>query len=519
MSVPTTRPSTPKLPPTATGATPGSATGTTDDRSGAVGEATSGRRFAARLQDVLGGASDAALVAAATPPPVAAAGVRPSGAPRSTDPGAFPRGPLRSLPVTVPATMTPAGLATGPGAAADGAEVASDGGQPVDTVAAASTDTVAGIAPGTVGDLAGALPGIVVVPGTRGATPPVGSTSRGETVPQADAAPAGAPVPSLAPGSSPGRLTGGAAVDPTPAGVAYPGTTPPIARSTPGGDTAGRVTTGGDRPPVASTDPAPAGAAPVLAGGASDSTTPDGPARSVNRSTGPATSVAPGAPAVTAGSAGVGAAVTAPGASALAVPAAPDARARPVAGTGESVSAGPSATAVPVTAVPGSGAPVVGATVAGSGAAPPTPAPLPSGDPLLYAQLGRALGALRTAGQGRHELTVAVHPDDLGPVTVRARIEGGTVRIELFAPTDAGRDAVRSALADLRRTLAETGLTADLNLSDRSAPQDGWGSRPDVPDDASGRAGGTGRAAAATEPTPTGTLLTGGARGRLDVLA
>ncbi|OMH23520.1 hypothetical protein BKD30_11325 [Tersicoccus phoenicis] len=511
MSVPTTRPSTPKLPPTATDATPGSATGTTDGRSGAAGEATSGRRFAARLHDVLGGAPDAA--------PVAAAGVRLSGAPRSADPGAFPRGPLRSLPVTVPATMTPAGLATGPGAAADRAEVASDGGQPVDTVAAVSTDTVAGIAPGTVGDPAGALPGIAVVPGTGGATPPVGSTSRGQTVPQADAALAGAPVPSLAPGSSSARPTGGTAVEPTPAGVAVPVTTPPSARSTTGGDAAGRVTTGGDRPPVASTDPARAGAAPVLADGASDSTTPGGPARPVNWSTGPATSVAPGAPAVTAGPAGVGAPVTAPGASASAVPAAPDAGARPVAGTGESASAGPSATAVPVIGAPVIGAPVIGSAVAGSGTAPSTPAPLPSGDPLLYAQLGRALGALRTAGEGRHELTVAVHPDDLGPVTVRARIEGGTVRIELFAPTDAGRDAVRSALADLRRTLAETGLTADLDLSDRSAPQDGWGSRPDVPDDDSGRAGGTGRAAAATEPTPTGTPLTGRARGRLDVLA
>ncbi|GGD01039.1 hypothetical protein GCM10011512_29930 [Tersicoccus solisilvae] len=149
--------------------------------------------------------------------------------------------------------------------------------------------------------------------------------------------------------------------------------------------------------------------------------------------------------------------------------------------------------------------------VAAVAAAPPTP-PAP-GHPQLHAQLGRALAGLRTAGEGRHQLTIAVRPHDLGPVTVQAMIENGVVRIELFAPTDAGRDAVRSALADLRRSLAETGLSADLDLSDRSAPHPGsetdrrTGDRDggrQRPSDGSDRVGATGAGTAVPVAPPGG---------------
>ncbi|MET0783033.1 MAG: hypothetical protein ABWY53_01795, partial [Leifsonia flava] len=45
------------------------------------------------------------------------------------------------------------------------------------------------------------------------------------------------------------------------------------------------------------------------------------------------------------------------------------------------------------------------------------------------------------------------------------------LRIELFAPTDAGRDAIRGIIGDLRRDLATTGLGASLDLSSRD-PRD-----------------------------------------------
>ncbi len=44
------------------------------------------------------------------------------------------------------------------------------------------------------------------------------------------------------------------------------------------------------------------------------------------------------------------------------------------------------------------------------------------------------------------------------------------MRVELFAPTDAGRDALRAILPDLRRDLSSTGLTGTLDLSSQNQP-------------------------------------------------
>ncbi|ACL40946.1 hypothetical protein Achl_2985 [Pseudarthrobacter chlorophenolicus A6] len=93
----------------------------------------------------------------------------------------------------------------------------------------------------------------------------------------------------------------------------------------------------------------------------------------------------------------------------------------------------------------------------------------------LAPQLAGPLFSLAAAGPGQHVVTLKVTPEDLGPVTVRAHIDGAGVRIELFAPGDAGRDALRTILPELRRSLTESGLTgsglgASLDLSDHEAP-------------------------------------------------
>ena len=67
-------------------------------------------------------------------------------------------------------------------------------------------------------------------------------------------------------------------------------------------------------------------------------------------------------------------------------------------------------------------------------------------------------------------MTINVTPDNLGPVTVRAHISAGDVRLELFAPNDAGREALRSILPDLKRDLAGSGLNANLDLSSGNQP-------------------------------------------------
>lgn len=67
-------------------------------------------------------------------------------------------------------------------------------------------------------------------------------------------------------------------------------------------------------------------------------------------------------------------------------------------------------------------------------------------------------------------MTVSVTPDNLGPVTVRAHVGAEGVRVELFAPNDLGRDAIRAIIPDLRRDLAGAGLGGSLALSSQNQP-------------------------------------------------
>jgi flagellar hook-length control protein FliK len=102
--------------------------------------------------------------------------------------------------------------------------------------------------------------------------------------------------------------------------------------------------------------------------------------------------------------------------------------------------------------------------------APQAAAPAQTAAPTLGAQLARPVFTLAAAGAGEHVMTVHVTPDTLGPVTVRARVGGEGVRVELFAPTDAGRDALRAILPDLRRDLGGAGLSGTLDLSSQNQP-------------------------------------------------
>ncbi|HYI32580.1 MAG TPA: flagellar hook-length control protein FliK [Glaciibacter sp.] len=115
----------------------------------------------------------------------------------------------------------------------------------------------------------------------------------------------------------------------------------------------------------------------------------------------------------------------------------------------------------PVPVAPPQGMPPV--TVAPVSSAPPVP-PAP-----LAAQVAPTLFTLVGAKPGEHVLTINVAPDNLGPVTVRAHVTVDSLRVELFAPTDAGRDALRAIMPDLRRDLAGTGLTAQLDLSSENS--------------------------------------------------
>ena len=108
--------------------------------------------------------------------------------------------------------------------------------------------------------------------------------------------------------------------------------------------------------------------------------------------------------------------------------------------------------------------------------APLTPSPAPPAAAVtqpLAAQMFRPLFSLAGAADGNHTLTISVTPDDLGPVTVRAHVSADGIRIELFSPSDGGRDALRQIMTDLRRDLAASGISANLDLSSKSQPDSG----------------------------------------------
>src|SRR5690606_14552538 len=89
--------------------------------------------------------------------------------------------------------------------------------------------------------------------------------------------------------------------------------------------------------------------------------------------------------------------------------------------------------------------------------------------------------ALARSPQGQHSITLTVSPENLGPVTVRAHIVGSSIRLELHSPSDAGRDALRVILADLRRDLsvAAPGASVDVSARDSGSSPDPQ-SRPDT---------------------------------------
>ncbi|GAB3568371.1 hypothetical protein GCM10027405_30060 [Arthrobacter alkaliphilus] len=126
------------------------------------------------------------------------------------------------------------------------------------------------------------------------------------------------------------------------------------------------------------------------------------------------------------------------------------------------VPSAPTLQAVPSPAAPGTATPAVHAE-----------------PPKLLPQVSGPLFSLASAAPGSHVMTLKLSPEDLGPLTVRAHIEGAAVRIELFAPGEAGREAVRSILPELRRGLGESGFGASLDLSEHNAPPDAWAGASD----------------------------------------
>ncbi|MCC5866882.1 MAG: flagellar hook-length control protein FliK [Gammaproteobacteria bacterium] len=62
------------------------------------------------------------------------------------------------------------------------------------------------------------------------------------------------------------------------------------------------------------------------------------------------------------------------------------------------------------------------------------------------------------AQQGIQDARVRVHPEHLGPIEIRIRLEGDGLQVSMASPHAAVREALENALPRLRETLAEQGL-------------------------------------------------------------
>jgi flagellar hook-length control protein FliK len=152
-------------------------------------------------------------------------------------------------------------------------------------------------------------------------------------------------------------------------------------------------------------------------------------------------------------------------------------------------------------------------------AAAAPPATAPAANPVALAdQIVSAVVPLHGRGDGRHEVTLELRPDDLGAIRVEVSVEHQTVHLTLHAADPATGRLLSAALPDLRSALADAGLTAGhVGVGPGGDGGTGVGARSSHGDSLPGRRavpGGTDGARRDTEPVRT---LRPAAAGRLDL--
>ncbi|WP_147105573.1 flagellar hook-length control protein FliK [Nesterenkonia populi] len=128
------------------------------------------------------------------------------------------------------------------------------------------------------------------------------------------------------------------------------------------------------------------------------------------------------------------------------------------------------ADAAPALAPQAQGTPAAHAAGSAGASSQPVPQPL---NAQLSTPVSQAASQLVSTGAGERTMTIRVAPESLGPVTVRAHMTSEGLRIELFAPHEQGREALRGIVADLRRDLAGMGVStgaSQVSISDQEAP-------------------------------------------------
>jgi hypothetical protein len=85
----------------------------------------------------------------------------------------------------------------------------------------------------------------------------------------------------------------------------------------------------------------------------------------------------------------------------------------------------------------------------------------------VEAQVAAKVRQLRLDEDGRHEVTLDLHPAELGSVGVDVVVDGGTVHVALRAEQAPAAELLRSSLDELRQLLTDAGLdVGDLSSHD-----------------------------------------------------
>jgi hypothetical protein len=99
------------------------------------------------------------------------------------------------------------------------------------------------------------------------------------------------------------------------------------------------------------------------------------------------------------------------------------------------------------------------------------------------AQIALKLAPLRAGPDGTHQLTIHLHPDELGPVSVVAQVKGDQLSLQLTGTTGVGTETMREALPQLEQNLRDGGFTTlaiDVRETPRldAAPRPAWAGGP-----------------------------------------
>lgn len=109
----------------------------------------------------------------------------------------------------------------------------------------------------------------------------------------------------------------------------------------------------------------------------------------------------------------------------------------------------------------------------------PTVRDYPSVPQPLVHQLAGPVLDVRASGDGSHQLSISLHPAELGPVNLHVKIFGDVMTIQLASTSESAHDAIRAALPQLRHELQSAGLAGvDVSL-DFNAGSANSGAAPD----------------------------------------